>query len=130
MLDLVLYELYTFLNCLYYTYVSPIIINSVLILINFYSVSLILSILFFFFFSSRRRHTRLQGDWSSDVCSSDLPQSLDLAPVIEDRLIPDGGECRLGDVRAVVEGPPADLDAHQPPEHVLEIGRASCRERV
>src|SRR5688500_19471167 len=27
-----------------------------------------------FFFSSRRRHTRLQGDWSSDVCSSDLVQ--------------------------------------------------------
>src|ERR1039457_7695239 len=25
-----------------------------------------------FFFSSRRRLTRLQGDWSSDVCSSDL----------------------------------------------------------
>src|SRR5256885_10799712 len=25
-----------------------------------------------FCFSSRRRHTRLQGDWSSDVCSSDL----------------------------------------------------------
>src|SRR5256885_1679573 len=23
------------------------------------------------FFSSRRRHTKLQGDWSSDVCSSD-----------------------------------------------------------
>src|SRR5256885_5443135 len=29
-------------------------------------------IVVFFFFSSRRRHTRLQGDWSSDVCSSDL----------------------------------------------------------
>src|SRR5256885_4107136 len=29
---------------------------------------------FFFFFSSRRRHTRLQGDWSSDVCSSDLDE--------------------------------------------------------
>src|SRR3989454_8914380 len=27
-----------------------------------------------FFFSSRRRHTRLQGDWSSDVCSSDLEE--------------------------------------------------------
>src|ERR1039457_2541927 len=26
----------------------------------------------FSFVSSRRRHTRLQGDWSSDVCSSDL----------------------------------------------------------
>src|SRR3989338_7587759 len=25
-----------------------------------------------FFFSSRRRHTRWIGDWSSDVCSSDL----------------------------------------------------------
>src|SRR2546426_1299261 len=29
-------------------------------------------LLLIFFFSSRRRHTRLQGDWSSDVCSSDL----------------------------------------------------------
>src|SRR6266496_6187310 len=27
----------------------------------------------FFFFSSRRRHTRSLRDWSSDVCSSDLP---------------------------------------------------------
>src|SRR5690625_820623 len=26
-----------------------------------------------FFFSSRRRHTRWPRDWSSDVCSSDLP---------------------------------------------------------
>src|SRR5438876_7237812 len=29
-------------------------------------------LVFFFFFSSRRRHTRWTGDWSSDVCSSDL----------------------------------------------------------
>src|SRR5690348_18042131 len=29
-----------------------------------------------FFFSSRRRHTRWTGDWSSDVCSSDLPRQL------------------------------------------------------
>src|SRR5699024_12131109 len=28
---------------------------------------------FCFFFSSRRRHTRSKRDWSSDVCSSDLP---------------------------------------------------------
>src|SRR5256885_13170773 len=26
------------------------------------------------FFTSRRRHTRLQGAWSSDVCSSDLDE--------------------------------------------------------
>src|SRR5688572_33009969 len=31
--------------------------------------------LHFFFFSSRRRHTRFDCDWSSDVCSSDLPRS-------------------------------------------------------
>src|SRR5207248_6792264 len=40
-----------------------------------YTVLLLLIValfLFFFFFSSRRRHTRSYGDWSSDVCSSDL----------------------------------------------------------
>src|SRR5256885_3977751 len=37
-----------------------------------YSKSNYCSYCYFFFFSSRRRHTRLQGDWSSDVCSSDL----------------------------------------------------------
>src|SRR5207249_8473740 len=31
-------------------------------------------ICFLFFFSSRRRHTRSKRDWSSDVCSSDLPE--------------------------------------------------------
>src|SRR5437879_9792038 len=29
-----------------------------------------------FFFPSRRRHTRYIGDWSSDVCSSDLRVSI------------------------------------------------------
>src|SRR5256885_13087139 len=44
----------------------------------------------FFFFSSRRRHTRLQGDWSSDVCSSDLPCPVQF------------GEWRQGDQRYYV----------------------------
>src|SRR5256885_14149177 len=39
--------------------------------------SFLLCLFFFFFFSSRRRHTRLQGDWSSDVCSSDLSGHVD-----------------------------------------------------
>src|SRR2546430_11533280 len=30
-----------------------------------------------FFFSSRRRHTRFDCDWSSDVCSSDLLESVE-----------------------------------------------------
>src|SRR5205085_3493823 len=34
-----------------------------------------------FFFSSRRRHTRFDCDWSSDVCSSDLRQSIDAITV-------------------------------------------------
>src|SRR2546421_4441224 len=34
-------------------------------------------VFFFFFFSSRRRHTRSDRDWSSDVCSSDLPVGAD-----------------------------------------------------
>src|SRR5688500_19875189 len=41
---------------------------------------------FFFFFSSRRRHTRLQGDWSSDVCSSDLGRALCGGMAFEDDL--------------------------------------------
>src|SRR6476661_6006532 len=36
----------------------------------------------FFFFSSRRRHTRFKCDWSSDVCSSDLPAVVLLTGVV------------------------------------------------
>src|SRR6266487_1009625 len=34
-----------------------------------------------FFFSCRRRHTRWTGDWSSDVCSSDLMVMIRSLPV-------------------------------------------------
>ena len=40
---------------------------------------------FFFFFSSRRRHTRYWRDWSSDVCSSDLPHLLNNLIVYSDK---------------------------------------------
>src|SRR5690625_7070933 len=40
------------------------------------------SIFLFFFFSSRRRHTRWPPDWSSDVCSSDLPEVGAHGPVV------------------------------------------------
>src|SRR3989454_2014753 len=49
-----------------------------------FSLSVFTTYLFFFFFSSRRRHTRLQGDWSSDVCSSDLiAQAAKLRPIAD-----------------------------------------------
>src|SRR5690625_2063228 len=37
---------------------------------------------FRFFFSSRRRHTRWPRDWSSDVCSSDLPVLIDRTEMV------------------------------------------------
>src|SRR5438034_8544264 len=37
------------------------------------ALSLVVVVGYVFFFSSRRRHTRSLCDWSSDVCSSDLP---------------------------------------------------------
>src|SRR5438876_8489003 len=51
-----------------------------------------------FFFSSRRRHTRWTGDWSSDVCSSDLARltndgrdkSGNISPGIPSPIITDG----------------------------------------
>src|SRR5205807_6411050 len=46
----------------------------ILFLVHYFKVFFI----FVFFFSSRRRHTRLQGDWSSDVYSSDLGPELPL----------------------------------------------------
>src|SRR5688500_19817888 len=83
-----------------------------------YSVSSVVSIAISnsFFFSSRRRHTRLQGDWSSDVCSSDLKQivsALDAAGFTHLVWIPDThlgtweaalGESKLKLIRVCREG--------------------------
>src|SRR3712207_8307907 len=61
-----------------------------------------------FFFSSRRRHTRYWRDWSSDVCSSDLPEH-QAALLVDDRVAPvadlrdvrvEAGADRLGDLRS------------------------------
>src|SRR5256885_7388190 len=45
---------------------------NIAMIVSFANIIYTVRDLIFFFFSSRRRHTRLQGDWSSDVCSSDL----------------------------------------------------------
>src|SRR2546426_11309484 len=80
-----------------------------------------------FFFSSRRRHTRLQGDWSSDVCSSDLEQAATILALeaLGERRVGDAGGVEpvalVGHVQS--HGVARHLDPH-------EIGRASCRERV
>src|SRR5436189_5903284 len=81
---------------------------------------------FFFFFSSRRRHTRYIGDWSSDVCSSDLGELLPLRRQ---------GEVHHGRAVAVRarSGLPAVLasfSSSRPGRASPEIGRASCRKSV
>src|SRR6266702_2766950 len=58
---------------------------------------------FFFFFSSRRRHTRWPRDWSSDVCSSDLP----LKQVSKDALPVDASMSTPDDLALLIDGPGA-----------------------
>src|SRR5437762_9547681 len=91
----------------------------------------------FYFFSSRRRHTRYIGDWSSDVCSSDLGKSRTArSPVSARRLYrrwaetgSDRSRPRRGSKFG--SGPPDRPPARRrPASPAVEIGRASCRERV
>src|SRR5437762_3234614 len=72
-----------------------------------------------FFFSSRRRHTTYIGDWSSDVCSSDL--GLEVARALRQRRDPRAAPPPLRVQLPLREG----ADRQRP-----QIGRASCRERV
>src|SRR5688500_20329688 len=84
----------------------------------------------YFFFSSRRRHTRLQGDWSSDVCSSDLqpvakgPASVRVLWASRNNPVP------VPIPASVLSHSPGEELARSQSAHNGEIGRASCRERV
>src|SRR5947209_8929312 len=106
---------------------------------------------FFFFFSSRRRHTRYWRDWSSDVCSSDLLELFPAQHALLDQHFAGGGSVDaalddldefglvIGDAAAGAahgEARPDDrrqadvLERRQRRRQRLEIGRASCRERL
>src|SRR5207253_8458318 len=94
--------------------------------------------------SSRRRHTRWPRDWSSDVCSSDLPVrtyrvrldgvprrlARDLGPLR--RLVPGSLAAILVVVMGIWWLRPDQPTITRAAVAVLpfEIGRASCRERV
>src|SRR5256885_10207583 len=86
----------------------------------------------FFFFSSRRRHTRLQGDWSSDVCSSDLLDRTwtNMTGQHPGELNADLQLCKRW-FDPIAQGHRLRRELAQVPSTTdSEIGRASCRERV
>src|SRR2546422_5703451 len=100
-------------------------------------------LLLFFFFSRQRRHTRCSRCWSSDVCSSDLEDDGQLTGGIAhdfNNLL----TIILANAQLVAKALPAPQgDAHADLRDVmsaalrgrvmvkeLQIGRASCRERV
>src|SRR3546814_4150292 len=101
-------------------------------------VLMCLCVCFFFFFKQKTAYEMRISDWSSDVCSSDLPR----------RLIGRLAHA-LFEPFALDEAGADAVDAHFGPEHAgeaerqavqrgfrghisqrREIGRASCRERV
>src|SRR3546814_16635350 len=102
----------------------------------------------FFFFKQKTAYEVRISDWSSDVCSSGLPESEPKKPL--DRIATFAGPPRLFPMSAVAKAmknsPPPVTTSAEPkirkpirsdatvrigtPMMLSEIGRASCRERV
>src|SRR5207237_5927094 len=91
----------------------------------------------YFFFSSRRRHTRFKCDWSSDVCSSDLKgpisqfvekhyKHFNAAALVDAAKGYDTHLAEGGKMMVTLAGAMSTAELGKS----LEIGRASCRERV
>src|SRR5690606_40723736 len=87
--------------------------------------------LFSFFFSSRRRHTRFSRDWSSDVCSSDLVSSnLEFGSGEDISVNVITGYVYTTQDYAIDFADGRGLPSLGTPVPPVQIGRASCRERV
>src|SRR5688500_20151470 len=89
-----------------------------------------------FFFSSRRRHTRLQGDWSSDVWSSDLvdlstvEMRISLGDLAGGRTFRDVLGQQLSFLRFFGLDEDSPIDRVDAAQVFQQIGRASCRKVV
>src|SRR3546814_18590444 len=84
-------------------------------------------LLFFFFFKQKTAYEIRISDWSSDVCSSDLIDEPTLS--IDDLMqyIPGPDFPTYG----IINGSSGIIEAYRTGRgRILEIGRASCRERV
>src|SRR3546814_5020671 len=88
----------------------------------------------FFFFKQKTAYEMRISDWSSDVCSSDLVEALPIEQLVlqeHDRVF--GPDRRLQQALGVGRRPGRDHDQARHariPGAVIQIGRASCRERV
>src|SRR5260370_16096974 len=73
-----------------------------------------------FFFSSRRRHTRFKCDWSSDVCSSDLPYCKQVEPALE-ALVKEDPKIRVVYRELLVDDPDLRILLHECLERRLDL---------
>src|SRR3546814_9809644 len=99
--------------------------------------------LFFFFFKQKTAYEMRISDWSSDVCSSDLllnagadyfhHATAGLGPELETDQVPAWGgrqKRRLQDSARYLDGALEGQAFLVGDKFTMEIGRASCRERV
>src|SRR3546814_3994425 len=95
----------------------------------------------FFFFKQKTAYEMRISDWSSDVCSSDLPnraghRAAPVAALREIVVVADRAHQRVPRGRDMLDAPFGDRRlsrkavAGKRRDHEVEIGRASCRERV
>src|SRR3546814_1007455 len=80
----------------------------------------------FFFFKQKTAYEMRISDWSSDVCSSDLafPKRTERGQEPARGKLDRRGQCHRRPPRR------GHKISKRPVEHIEEIGRASCRERV
>src|SRR3546814_1154934 len=93
---------------------------------------------YFFFFKQKTAYEMRISDWSSNVCSSDLFCAPLIGRVVRCPPLPAPAGLATGLAASLASGladsPPsrrqADKCAFPPQNRRIEIGRASCRERV
>src|SRR3546814_1863983 len=100
-------------------------------------IFIFLFIFAFFFFKQKTAYEMRISDWSSDVCSSDLALGIGRSiidaryPGVRDRARAHcAGLQRHPEIAALEPFLPQRLRRAADNEHLGEIGRASCRERV
>src|SRR3546814_9973223 len=95
-----------------------------------YFVFFVLCVLCFFFFKQKTAYEMRISDWSSDVCSSDLLLILgaDVGPQGPGPLVSSLTGKQIGRLRVPLVIVPGNLSDEE--LESLEIGSASCRERV